>query len=230
MKEIENTREPSGGFMIPRIFAEITSALSDDDAGRILKGLIYEFWGCGEKAAVSESPVVNAVYNSIVQAAKEIDSNYHAQRSQKRDAGRKSAEARRQKTDSSPTEFNAVEKCSNGVQLNKSKVNEKEKENKSNESNASEKKAVTPPSAVLTDEQRNLLVDKYGESAVDAYEKRFERWKASKKAFNGNAGATLAKWMEEDRVEMKSGSGSSFTAEMVERCVAERYRRLADSG
>ena len=34
--------------MIARTYAELIAVLSDEEAGRILKGLIREFWGCGE--------------------------------------------------------------------------------------------------------------------------------------------------------------------------------------
>lgn len=210
--------ENSGGFMIARTYAEMVAALSDEEAGRTLKGLVYEFWGCGEKTAVSDSPVINALYNSIVQTAKEIDSNYQAQREQKREAGRKSAKLR--------TALNGVEQRSNDVQLNKSKVKEsKEKEKNSNESKVSESKSA--PSAVLTAEQRNLLIEKYGKAAADYYEERFERWKAGKKAFNGNAFTTVSKWIEEDKPKKKSCAElSSFDAADIGRAVAERYKKL----
>ena len=210
-------RENSGGFMIARTYAEMVAALSDEQAGRILRGLVYEFWGCGEKADVSESPLVSALYNSIAQTAKDIDDNYQAQREQKREAGRKSAKVR--------TALNGVEQRSNGVELNKSKVKEsKAKENKSSESKESKAAA---PSAVLTTEQRNLLIDKYGKSTAEAYEDKFERWKAGKKAFNGDAFTTISKWIDQDKPRQKSGGeyGSLFV-EQVERAVAERYKKL----
>ena len=210
-------RENSGGFMIARTYAEMVAALSDEQAGRILRGLVYEFWGCGEKADVSESPLVSALYNSIAQTAKEIDDNYQAQREQKREAGRKSAKVR--------TALNGVEQRSNGVELNKSKVKEsKAKEKNTNESKESKAPA---PSAVLTTEQRNLLIDKYGKSTAETYEDKFERWKAAKKAFNGDAFATISKWIEEDKPKRKDGGGqSSFDVTEIEKAVFEKYSKL----
>ena len=206
--------------MIARIYAEVVAAMSDEEAGRTLKGLVYEFWGCGKKDAVSDNPVINALYNRIAQTAKEIDDIYQARREQKRKAGIKSAKIR--------TALNGVEKCSNGVELNKSKVIEsKENKNKSNESKVSENKETAAPSAVLTTEQRNLLAEKYGKAAAEAYVDKFEQWKAGKKAFNGNAFATVSKWIEEDKPKKAAAeSSSSFNAADIERAVMERYRQL----
>ena len=94
MNEQKGSREQSGGFMIARTYAEFAAALSDEEAGRILKGLVYEFRGCSEKTAVSENPLLNALYNSILQSAMDIDDNYRVQLERRREAGRKSAKGR----------------------------------------------------------------------------------------------------------------------------------------
>ena len=257
--------EPSGGFMIARTFAEMLAALSDQEAGRVLKGLICEFWGCGEKPSLSDNPLANALYKSVEQTAREIDDNYQSQRTKKIEAGRKGAEQRKQKStvlnsaeasfNSAEASFNSAEASSNSAeassgsaeassnsaeassgsaQLNKSKVS-KTKENKSKENEkkeSKENKAAEPPSAVLTDGQRKILTDEYGKSAAEAYEQRFERWKASKKAFNGDAFSTVTKWLNEDmpknKPEKPPNGNSSFNAEEVERLVADKYKRLAD--
>ena len=220
-------RENSGGFMIARTFAEMTAALSDEDAGRILKGLINEFWGYGEKADVSENPLLGALYNSIAQTAREIDDNYQAQREQKREAGRKGGLAKKQKSRPAEAEPSDAKECHSGAKLNKSKVNKsKENENKSNESKVSESKAVhTPPAAALTEEQREILVDKYGQSAVEEYEQRYARWSGSKAHCSANANSCISKWLSEDKPERKNKGFGSLDIEMVERAVMERYRQ-----
>ena len=216
-------RENCGGFMIARIYAEMVAALSDEQAGRILRGLVYEFWGCGEKADVSANPLVSALYNSIAQTAKEIDDNYQAQRERKREAGRKGGLAKKAKSGSDKAELSSAKECLSGAKPNKSKV----KENKENKSNESKESKASAPSAVLTTEQRNLLIDKYGKSAAETYEDKFERWKAAKKAFNGDAFTTISKWIEEDKPKRKSGGvQSSFDVEEIERAVFEKYKKL----
>ena len=210
-------RENSGGFMIARIYAEMVAALSDEEAGRILRGLVYEFWGCGEKADVSANPLVSALYNSIAQTAKEIDDNYQAQRERKREAGRKGGLTKKANSDKAEL---------SGAKLNKSKVKESEEKN----TNESKESKAAAPSAVLTAEQRNLLITKYGKSTAESYEDKFERWKAGKKAFNGDAFTTISKWIEEDKPKRKSSGGqTSFDAAEIERAVFEKYSRLNDN-
>lgn len=241
--------EASGGFMIARTYAELIAALSDGDAGRILKGLVCEFWGCGEKTDLSENPLVNALYNSVVQTAKEIDDNYQAQREQKREAGRKGGLAKSRKSRSDEAALSGAKECCDGAKLNKSKVN-KSKENKTKENEMKESKSkksgaadaaplATPPSAVLTPENKKILIDEYGASAVEAYEQKFERWKASKKAFNGDAFVTISKWLREDKPENKPDKPEmhkmhehsdkifgSLNMDLVEQYVTEKYSRL----
>ena len=237
MNEQKNTREPSGGFMIARTYAELVAALSDEEAGRALKGLIYEFWGCGEKTAVSENPLINALYNSMVQSAREIDDTYWAQRDQKREAGRKSAEARRRRSTPAAAALNGVEERSNSVELNKSKENkEKEiKENKIKQSKAApaalaaEAAALpTPPSAALTPEKKKILVKKYGLYRVEQYEQRFAKWSAAKTVCNADAFKCISKWLEEDKPEKSDGIYGSLLAEAAEKAVTEKYKKLLD--
>lgn len=225
--ETVKERENSGGFMIARTFAELTAVLSDEDAGRILKGLIHEFWGYGEQADVSENPLLAALYNSIVQSAKEIDDNYQAHREQKREAGRKGGLAKKQKSCSAIAEPSDAKECCDGAKLNKSKS--KENKSKENESKVSESKSAavhTPPSAALTEEQREILVDKYGQSAVEEYEQRYAKWSGSKAHCNANANSCISKWLSEDKPERKKEGFSSFDIEQVERAITDRYRQL----
>ena len=252
MKDCENTREPSGGVMIARTYADFLAALSDEEAGRTFKGLIYEFWGCGEEVdAISDNPLVNVLYNSLVQTAKEIDENYQTQREQKREAGKKGGLAKAQKSSSAVAAPSGAKECLSSAEescdaakLNKSKVNKsKVKENKENEMKVSESKVNappaaehTPPAAALTEEQRDILIEKYGETAVVEYEQRYDKWSRSKAHCNANANSCISKWLKEDKPENKPVSrpqdsglwGSTFSAFDIEQMVAERNRKWAD--
>lgn len=223
--------EKSGGFMFARTYAELAAVLPDEEAGRILKGLICEFWGCGEKVDVSESPLVVALYNSIVQTAKEIDDNYQAQRERKREAGRKGAEATNKK-------FAAAAAVPDSAELNESKENKsnenKNKENKTKESKESKKTEppaadTAPPSAALTEQQKNILIDRYGRANVEAYEQRYDKWRSSKPVCKANAFVCISNWLKQDKAEEKAGCTGSLLAENVEKAVIEKYRRLKDS-
>ena len=231
MKEQKGTREQSGGFMIARTYAGLVAMLSDEEAGRVLKGLIHEFWNYGEGAAVSDDPLKNALYNSVLQSAREIDDSYWAEREQKREAGRKGAEARRQKNVAAPAALSGAEECCSSAKLNKNKENKINK-NKLNESKVKQTGAaeaadlLTPPSAALTEAQKKILVDKYGHSTVEQYERRFADWSAAKPVCNANAFKSISRWIEEDKPERLSQTCSSFCAEAVEKAVSERYRRL----
>ena len=99
---------------------------------------------------------------------------------------------------------------------------------KSSKEKEIEAKESNPPSAVLTAEQRNLLFDKYGRTAVEACEQKFERWKASLKVFNGSAFTTVSKWLEEDKPPAGADKecGSPLVEE-VNRALIEKYRSLA---
>ena len=88
------------------------------------------------------------------------------------------------------------------------------------------KVSKSPPSAALTAENRKILIDQYGKSAVDEYEKRFDKWRASKIACNADAFNTISKWLREDKPEQKEQGHSSFHAEDVEQAINEKYKKL----
>lgn len=88
------------------------------------------------------------------------------------------------------------------------------------------KESKSPPSASLTPENRKTLIDEYGRSAVEAYEQKFERWRASRHAFNADAFFTISKWLHEDKPEQNDRGNSSFNAEDVEKVVMDKYKRL----
>lgn len=96
----------------------------------------------------------------------------------------------------------------------------------SKEKRSEGKVSKSPPSAALTPENRKTLIEEYGRSVVEAYEQKFERWKASKNACNADAFITISKWLQEDKPQRKDDGHSSFRAEDVEKSVAERYKKL----
>lgn len=119
--------------------------------------------------------------------------------------------------------FSGKNEDKSGKNADKSGINDT-KESKENERKS--KESISPPAASLTDEKRKILIEEYGCSAVAAYEERFQRWRASKRAVNADAFFTISKWLQQDRPKGKATEHSSFNAEDVERAVSEKYRRL----
>ena len=100
------------------------------------------------------------------------------------------------------------------------------KESKSKESKLKESKEGSPPSASLAEEKRKILTEEYGSSAVEAYEQKFERWRASKHALNADAFLCISKWLQQDKPGRGLKGNSSFCAEDVEKAVKDKYRQL----
>lgn len=96
--------------------------------------------------------------------------------------------------------------------------------NDAKESKGKEIKSDESKELPLTDEKRKILIDKYGRAAVEDYEQRFERWKASKKVCHADAFLCISDWLEKDKP--RRNEYSSFNAEDIARAVNDRYRRL----
>lgn len=96
--------------------------------------------------------------------------------------------------------------------------------------NAPQKKSEEKKSELkgrqLTPENRKILADEYGKSVVEAYEQKFQRWRASKNALNADPFLTISKWLSEDKPQKSDTGNSSFSAADVEKLVSDKYRRL----
>lgn len=121
--------------------------------------------------------------------------------------------------------FSEINEDKSEIYSDKSEKNDT-KESKGKENKLKESKAGSPPSAALTPENRKILIDQYGESAVDDYEKRFESWRASRKAYNADAFKTISKWLQDDKPKRKYEGHSSFCAEDVEKAERDKYKKL----
>ncbi len=114
------------------------------------------------------------------------------------------------KTDVIATET-AVNACENATK--QSKVNKK----KVNESNA---RSSAPAACCSKDE----LVKKYGGSAVAEYEARFRKWQEKQGTVRVDMYEAISKWMESDRVPLKSESNSSIDIDEITKDIMSKYR------
>lgn len=119
---------------------------------------------------------------------------------------------------------NSVENVSKNGQNVRNETTSRVEESRANKSRVEESKS--PPLAALTPENRKILIDQYGKSAVDDYEKRFSDWRALKKAYNADAFKTISKWLQDDKPKRKYEGHSSFCAEDVEKATMDKYKQL----
>ena len=219
MAKEKSSSEIPGGIMFVERYALFVANMSDEEAGRILKGLIYAFWGYGKAIEQSDDPLRVALFDSILQSAQEINANYQKQLEQKRNAGLKSAEARSEKANGVQAAFNTAEQCSNGVELNKNK-NKNINENINLNSNSeiedftpSLTDSSPPPKkkkpvyhvygefqhVKLTDEQRQKLIESYGEQKTNEYIKRCDEYVEKTGKQYKNYLVTIRSWIENER-------------------------------
>ena len=219
MAKEKSSSEIPGGFMFTERYALFVANMSDEESGRILKGLIHAFWGYGKAIEQSDDPLRAALFDSILQSAQEINANYQKQLEQKRNAGLKSAEARSEKANGVQAAFNTAEQCSNGVELNKN-INENINENINLNSNSeiedftpSLTDSSPPPKkkkpvyhvygefqhVKLTDEQRQKLIESYGEQKIDEYIKRVDEYVQQHGKKYNDYHLTIKNWIERDK-------------------------------
>lgn len=109
------------------------------------------------------------------------------------------------------------EKNSDNSENNHTKQS-KAKESKVNESNAG---SSAPAAAFNT---REMLVEKYGSSAVSEYESRFRKWQVKQGAVRIDMYEAIAKWMERDGVPLKSQSNSSIDVDEIVSDIMKSYQ------
>lgn len=121
--------------------------------------------------------------------------------------------------------FSEINEDNSEIYSNKSEKNDT-KESKGKENKIKESKAESPPSASLTAENRKILIDQYGKAVVDKYQKKFEDWRTSRKAYKADAYKTISDWLQKDMPKQKGNEHSSFRAEDVDKAIVAKYKKI----